>query len=277
MLPDWGHNQHEIVGDVMINQPNTIFNVEEHRYTRSKWIGVFDKIYESLILIVVFTIRRRRRERSTTGTHDHRFYPVGARCDGFLGKVFWTSNPDAFHLERECSKSHVHIKPMGMACLDQRHRLLGVSRLQCNSNSFRAILNMLIPIFLTLSHRPKFTCWVTSLSGIRQLSPLQLIAVCSSSIFWGNVDSALISMKVNNFDDIRYFWGETKLYYWYYRGLEPIPHHWWGASPWLRLPFLALLFRRPHALPPSLLAGTSLQAPFECSSRWASVLSHQVS
>ena len=37
LLPDWGHNQHEIVGDVMINQPNTIFNVEEHRYTRSNF------------------------------------------------------------------------------------------------------------------------------------------------------------------------------------------------------------------------------------------------
>ncbi|KAI9560931.1 hypothetical protein GHT06_011887 [Daphnia sinensis] len=36
MLPDWGHNQHEIVGDVMVNQPNTIFNVEEHRYTRNE-------------------------------------------------------------------------------------------------------------------------------------------------------------------------------------------------------------------------------------------------
>ncbi|EFX72725.1 hypothetical protein DAPPUDRAFT_227345 [Daphnia pulex] len=36
LLPEWGHNQHEIVGDVMVNQPNTIFNVEEHRYTRNE-------------------------------------------------------------------------------------------------------------------------------------------------------------------------------------------------------------------------------------------------
>lgn len=35
LLPDWGHQQHEVVGDVMIQQPNNIFNVEEHRYTRS--------------------------------------------------------------------------------------------------------------------------------------------------------------------------------------------------------------------------------------------------
>nr|CAG4643018.1 EOG090X015P [Ilyocryptus agilis] len=36
MLPEWANNQFEIVGDVMINQPNTIFNVEEHRYTRNE-------------------------------------------------------------------------------------------------------------------------------------------------------------------------------------------------------------------------------------------------
>nr|CAG4641462.1 EOG090X015P [Eurycercus lamellatus] len=36
MLPEWAHNQFEIAGDVMINQPNTIFNVEEHRYTRNE-------------------------------------------------------------------------------------------------------------------------------------------------------------------------------------------------------------------------------------------------
>ena len=35
-LPEWAHDKMEIVGDVMVNQPNTIFNVEEHRYTRSK-------------------------------------------------------------------------------------------------------------------------------------------------------------------------------------------------------------------------------------------------
>lgn len=36
MLPEWAHNQFEICGDVMVNQPNTIFNVEEHRYTRNE-------------------------------------------------------------------------------------------------------------------------------------------------------------------------------------------------------------------------------------------------
>lgn len=35
-LPEWAHDQMEIVGDVMVNQPNTIFNVEEHRYTRNE-------------------------------------------------------------------------------------------------------------------------------------------------------------------------------------------------------------------------------------------------
>ena len=34
-LPDWGFNQHEIVTDRIINQPDTVWNVEEHRYTKS--------------------------------------------------------------------------------------------------------------------------------------------------------------------------------------------------------------------------------------------------
>lgn len=36
-LPDWGFNQHEVVADRVIEQPDTIWNVEEHRYTKSKY------------------------------------------------------------------------------------------------------------------------------------------------------------------------------------------------------------------------------------------------
>lgn len=35
-LPEWGFNQHEIVADRVIEQVDTIWNVEEHRYTKSK-------------------------------------------------------------------------------------------------------------------------------------------------------------------------------------------------------------------------------------------------
>lgn len=35
-LPDWGFNQHEVVTDRIVNQDDTIWNVEEHRYTKSK-------------------------------------------------------------------------------------------------------------------------------------------------------------------------------------------------------------------------------------------------
>ncbi|KAB0798575.1 hypothetical protein PPYR_09568 [Photinus pyralis] len=35
-LPDWGFHQHEIVADRIINQDDTIWNVEEHRYTKSE-------------------------------------------------------------------------------------------------------------------------------------------------------------------------------------------------------------------------------------------------
>jgi len=35
VLPDWGNSQLEVVADVMVNRPETVFNVEEHRYTKS--------------------------------------------------------------------------------------------------------------------------------------------------------------------------------------------------------------------------------------------------
>lgn len=34
-LPDWGFNQHEVVTDKVIFQDDTVWNVEEHRYTKS--------------------------------------------------------------------------------------------------------------------------------------------------------------------------------------------------------------------------------------------------
>lgn len=35
-LPDWGFRQHEIVTDKVLDQEDTIWNVEEHRYSKSK-------------------------------------------------------------------------------------------------------------------------------------------------------------------------------------------------------------------------------------------------
>lgn len=35
-LPDWGFNQHEVVADRQINQDDTVWNVEEHRYTKTE-------------------------------------------------------------------------------------------------------------------------------------------------------------------------------------------------------------------------------------------------
>lgn len=45
-LPDWGFNQHEVVTDRIVNQDDTIWNVEEHRYTKSK---------KQFILIIITT------------------------------------------------------------------------------------------------------------------------------------------------------------------------------------------------------------------------------
>ncbi|XP_043467080.1 protein O-mannosyltransferase 1 [Leptopilina heterotoma] len=36
MLPEWGFNQHEVVADRIIEQSNAVWNVEEHRYTKSE-------------------------------------------------------------------------------------------------------------------------------------------------------------------------------------------------------------------------------------------------
>lgn len=35
-LPEWGFNQHEVVADRNVEQVDTVWNVEEHRYTKSK-------------------------------------------------------------------------------------------------------------------------------------------------------------------------------------------------------------------------------------------------
>nr|CAG4640632.1 EOG090X015P [Eulimnadia texana] len=35
-LPEWAHNQYEIVADPITNHQDTLFNVEEHRYTRNE-------------------------------------------------------------------------------------------------------------------------------------------------------------------------------------------------------------------------------------------------
>lgn len=37
-LGDWGFHQHEIVTDKVIQQEDTIWNVEEHRYTKSTYV-----------------------------------------------------------------------------------------------------------------------------------------------------------------------------------------------------------------------------------------------
>lgn len=33
-LPDWGFHQHEVAADRITNQDDTVWNVEEHRYTK---------------------------------------------------------------------------------------------------------------------------------------------------------------------------------------------------------------------------------------------------
>lgn len=35
-LPNWGYHQHEVAADRIIEQDDTVWNVEEHRYTKCK-------------------------------------------------------------------------------------------------------------------------------------------------------------------------------------------------------------------------------------------------
>lgn len=35
-LPQWGYNQHEVAADKNLNHPDSVWNVEEHRYTKSE-------------------------------------------------------------------------------------------------------------------------------------------------------------------------------------------------------------------------------------------------
>jgi dolichyl-phosphate-mannose-protein mannosyltransferase len=35
-LPSWGYNQHEVAADKNLNHPDSVWNVEEHRYTKSE-------------------------------------------------------------------------------------------------------------------------------------------------------------------------------------------------------------------------------------------------
>ena len=38
-LPDWGHNQLEVTCDKVVQQDDTIWNAEEHRYTLGETAG----------------------------------------------------------------------------------------------------------------------------------------------------------------------------------------------------------------------------------------------
>ena len=35
-LPQWGFNQHEVASDKNLNHDDSVWNVEEHRYTKSQ-------------------------------------------------------------------------------------------------------------------------------------------------------------------------------------------------------------------------------------------------
>lgn len=52
-LPQWGFNQHEIGADKVLSHPDSVWNVEEHRYTKSLLCQSFPQVF-SLIKIITF-------------------------------------------------------------------------------------------------------------------------------------------------------------------------------------------------------------------------------
>jgi len=57
-LPDWGFNQHEVVADrEKAGHQDTIWNVEEHRYTQSKIKYIFRKIKYILMFFIPLQLR----------------------------------------------------------------------------------------------------------------------------------------------------------------------------------------------------------------------------
>jgi dolichyl-phosphate-mannose--protein O-mannosyl transferase len=57
-LPEWGFNQHEVVTDRVILQEDTIWNVEEHRYTTSELLGLAEIVEVFTQLNVQVMIKR---------------------------------------------------------------------------------------------------------------------------------------------------------------------------------------------------------------------------
>lgn len=53
-LPNWGFHQHEVAADRIIDQDDTVWNVEEHRYTKCKIFSfIFLIYYKSLDFVAV--------------------------------------------------------------------------------------------------------------------------------------------------------------------------------------------------------------------------------
>jgi dolichyl-phosphate-mannose-protein mannosyltransferase len=66
-LPQWGFNQHEIGADKVLNHPDSVWNVEEHRYTKSLLQKLKLNSSESHILIKIINLLsasdQKERER----------------------------------------------------------------------------------------------------------------------------------------------------------------------------------------------------------------------
>lgn len=124
-LPEWGFNQHEVVTDRVMEQDDTIWNVEEHRYTKSmakskantfSWFRNANILHKSLTensrsiinksMIPISADDQKERERQLINAE---MIPTGRTSLTFFEKVFELQQKIFWHNQNsEVTKNHMY-------------------------------------------------------------------------------------------------------------------------------------------------------------------------
>ena len=137
VYPDWGFYQNEVVCDKNIVQLDTVWNVEEHRYTKSK--SFLSDTYKNSMqpltiydnrshLIQIFTrhnifFRWRRQENSWKRNLRRWNDTRSSNLLNVLGEISWTSNQNAHYKSGKCTKPQLCFRSFRMAFFDERNCL----------------------------------------------------------------------------------------------------------------------------------------------------------
>ncbi|XP_076220621.1 protein O-mannosyltransferase rt isoform X2 [Nomia melanderi] len=118
-LPDWGFNQHEVVADKLIDQIDSMWNVEEHRYTKSEdqkqrerelinaemiplqatTLSFWEKFLELQIKMFFSGQEGQKSHMYSSSPLD---WPLMSR-----GIAYWVSNDSNDSIPTKCSVSHI--------------------------------------------------------------------------------------------------------------------------------------------------------------------------